>query len=472
MITGVSEAFQTNAGHNRRPSEASSAQIPCDSILGRHQEQSASALQPGHPIAKPDWRQVQWYFSYFKKKVTMSAKYRSCLNGGPGGPRHLLRALAVSCTVAVAALSLAACGSSSKTSSSSSSSSSSPAGSSSGGQSVNTAAAQTVIAPYTGHTSAFPVTEPLSKALPAGTKFAYLQCGAQSCAFAGQVLAAAVKAIGGELTSINSGSTSATAQAAAASVLAMKPAALILAGIDPRQYGNSLQTIADAGIKIISISVSVPTKPFGITANYLGAPTFQLAGRLMADWIVVNKGAHTKAAFYSVPEITFTPIMEKAFQDELTKNCSTCQVRNVDVGVATLGTSAPQTIAADLQSHPDTNIAVFSVADLASGVPAAMSAAGLSTPTIVYSPNPGNLVDIKNGKITVGLAVDFSVSVWVAVDVAARLIEGGQPTASEQAGEVPLEFLGQKDITFDPSHGWASYPDYPQRFTTLWHPAG
>lgn len=400
----------------------------------------------------------------------MSAEFRSRPHGKPsGGPRFRLRALALACTTAVAALSIAACGTSSGASSSSGSSSS---GSSASGQGVDKAAAEKAIAPYTGHVSPFPVTQPLSKPVPAGTQFAYLQCGTPNCAFAGQIVNAAVTALGGKLTTVNSGSTAATSQAAASSVLTLKPAALILAGIDPRQYGDSLQKISDAGIKIVSISVSVPTKPFGITANYLGAETFQLVGRLMADWVVVNKGANAKVAFYSVPEITFTPIMEKAFEDELAKNCSSCNVRNVNVGVATLGTTAPRTVVTDLQAHPDTNMAVFSVADLASGVPAAMSSAGLKTTTLVYSPVAGNLQDIKDGKLTAGLAIDFANSIWVAIDVAARLIEGDQPTASEQAGDAAFQFLEQKDITFDPSHGWTAYPDYQQRFTQLWHPAG
>lgn len=400
----------------------------------------------------------------------MSAEYRSRPHGNASsGPRSPLRPIAVACAAVLAAFTIAACGSSAD---SSSSSGSAAAGPSAGGQGVHKEAAQQAIAPYTGKTGAFPVSEPLSKPVPAGTQFAYLQCGTPTCAFAGGLVNAAVKALGGTLTTINSGATAASSQAAASSVLALKPAALILAGIDPRQYGDSLQKISDAGIKIVSISVAVDTKPFGITANYLGAQTFQMVGKLLADWVVVNKGANAKVAFYSVPEVTFTPLMEKAFEEELTKNCSSCNARNVNVGVATLGTTAPQTIANDLQAHPDTNMAVFSLADLATGVPAAMSAAGLSTTSLVYSPTPGNLQDIKDGKITAGLAIDFANTVWVAIDVAARLIEGGQPTPSEQAGDAAFQFLGQKDITFDPSRGYTAYPDYQQQFTKLWHPAG
>lgn len=400
----------------------------------------------------------------------MFAEYRARPHrSASGGPRPLLRAVAVTSAAVLAAVTIAACGSSSGSSSAAGSSAS---GASSGGQGVNKEAAQKAIAPYTGQTSAFPVTQPLSKPIPAGTQFAYLQCGTQNCAFAGKIVDAAVQALGGTLTTINSGTTAASSQAAASSVLTLKPAALILAGIDPRQYGDSLKQISDAGIKIVSISVSVPTQPFGITANYLGAETFTLVGKLMADWVAVNKGASANVAFYSVPEITLTPLIEKGFKEELAKNCSACKMRNVDVGVATLGTTAPRTVVTDLQAHPDTNLAVFSVSDLASGVPAAMSSAGLSTSTLVYSPGPGNLQDIKNGKLTAGLAIDFSSSIWVAVDVAARLIEGGQPTASEQAGDANFQFLGQKDITFDASHGWVAYPDYQQRFIKLWHPAG
>jgi len=53
--------------------------------------------------------------------------------------------------------------------------------------------------------------------------------------------------------------------------------------------------------------------------------------------------------------------------------------------------------------------------------------------------------------------------------VVGTLLEGGQPTASEQAGDVPEQFLGQQDITFDPTLGWSAFPDFAQRFAQLWH---
>jgi len=105
---------------------------------------------------------------------------------------------------------------------------------------------------------------------------------------------------------------------------------------------------------------------------------------------------------------------------------------------------------------------------VASGLPAALKAAGLSPTTIGYAPTPGSLQDIEDGKITAGLGVDFPVALWMAVDVAARLVLGEALTPGEQAGSAPEQLLEQKDITFDPSKGWTGYPAFAQKSAALW----
>ena len=388
------------------------------------------------------------------------------------------RAAAAVGAAAAVALTMTACGSGSSSSGSGSSSSgsgssssSASSGSAGSSQKANVAAAKAAIAPYTGHPTAFPVTEPLSKPLPAGKKFAYLQCGAQACAVAAKSLGPAVHAIGGTLFIVNAGATSSTAQSAVSTVLAMKPDVVLATGINPNLYGDGLKKLSDAGAKVVTVSIATATKPFGIDFNYLGAATFQRNGRLLADWVVANKGAGAHVAFYGVPELTFSPVMQQAFEQELKKNCSSCTFRAVPVGIATLGTTAPRTIVTDLQAHSGTNTAVFSTGNLTAGLPAALKAAGLSLTTLTYSPQAVNLQDIKTGGLTAGLASDYQVSLWTPVDAAARLLEGSQPTAREQAGEGVFQFLGQKDITFDPTNGWAGYPDFAQRFKKLWHTA-
>ncbi|HEV2638254.1 MAG TPA: substrate-binding domain-containing protein [Actinocrinis sp.] len=369
-------------------------------------------------------------------------------------------AVALACAAALVASAAAAC-----------SSSSGPASPGQTQAAANVAAAKAQIAPYSGAPDAFPITQPLSKPLPAGTKFAFLQCGTSACGLVASLLAPAIKDVGGALTTVNAGETAQSSQAAVASVLAMKPAAVLISGIDPTVFGGDLKQLSTAGIKVITISVSKDTQPYGITFNYIGLQTTQTAGKSMADWVIANKGGQSNVVFYTVPEIDLSTPLQQAFQQELAKNCPACKIRTVPIDVSTLGTTAPSTVVTDLQSHPDTTVAVFASAEVAAGLPAAMKAAGLSTTTLGYAPQAGIIQNIKNGQITAGLAVDFPLSVWVAVDAAARLIEGGQPTAYEQAGDIPIHFLDQQNITFNPAGGWAAYPDYQQRFAALWNPA-
>jgi ribose transport system substrate-binding protein len=138
------------------------------------------------------------------------------------------------------------------------------------------------------------------------------------------------------------------------------------------------------------------------------------------------------------------------------KNCPSCKV---PIDAATSGTTAPGTVVADLRAHPATNVAVFVSLQIAQGLPAAMRAAGLpGILTVGRGPIPGNLQDIKNGALTAALAIGAPVSTWTAVDSAPRLLEGDQPTASEQAGDLDEQFPEQKDITFDPTDGGPGTP--------------
>jgi ribose transport system substrate-binding protein len=297
----------------------------------------------------------------------------------------------------------------------------------------------------------------------------FLQCGTPFCALAGMSIQAAVQAIGGQFTKLNAGTTASTAQAAASSALALKPDAVFMT-VDPALFGDGLKMLSSAGVKVVSISLAKDTQPFGVTFNYIGAQEVEQDGKLMADWVIAHNGANSNVVFYGLPVFDFSAPLQTAFQNEMKANCSSCSVRSVNIDASTIGTTAPQTVVADLQAHPSTKVAVFVSLQIAQGLPAAMNAAGLSgITTIGRGPTPGNLIDIKSGALTAGLAIDAAVSTWTAVDCAARLIEGGQPTASEQAGDLDKQFLGQTDITFDPTHGWVGYPDFTTRFATLWH---
>lgn len=388
-------------------------------------------------------------------RAISSAPRRGTAPGNRPNPRSSGRTVAA-CAAAIALVSVAACGSSSD---------SSDAGTP---RTANVAAVKAALAPYTVPPKQFPVSEPLTKQLASGRKFVYLQCSTPICAAVGMFVQQAVRGIGGTFTAVNAGSTAQTAQAAASSANALKPDAVILGAIDPALFGGGLKKLADGGAKLVSLQIAKDVKPYGITFNYLGADLSQRNGTLLADWVIARKGADADAVLYSLPALDISAPVQKAFQAEMKLNCPSCKVRVVPIDVSTIGTTAPRTIVTDLQAHRNTNTAVFVSLSAAGGLPASLKAAGLSVTTVGFGPTAGNLQDIKDGKLTAALNIDFPVSTWTAVDAAARLIEGGRPTASERAGEVPEQFLEQKDITFDPTRGWSAFSDYAQRFAKLW----
>jgi ribose transport system substrate-binding protein len=388
--------------------------------------------------------------------------------GGGSGRRTAWRVTAA-CVTALVVMSAAACGSSG---SGSTSGSSSASGSSGSAQGANVAAAEAALAPYTGHPSAFPVTTPLPEKLPAGKSFLFLQCGTPFCALAGLSLKTAVTAIGGKFTVVNAGTTAASSQAAASSALALKPDVVIFT-VDPALFGDGLKKLSAAGAKIVSISIVKDVAPYGVTFNYIGAAETENDGKLLADWVIAHKGVKANVVFYGLPTFDFSNPLQQAFVNQMKTLCQSCAVRTVPIDASTIGTTAPGTVVADLQAHPATNVAVFVSLQMAQGLPAAMKAAGLSgILTVGRAATPGNLQDIKAGNLTASLAIDEPVSTWTEIDAAARLLEGVQPTASEQAGDLDEQFLEQKDITFNPADGWTGYPDFAQRYATLWHTGG
>jgi ribose transport system substrate-binding protein len=381
-----------------------------------------------------------------------------------------VRKAAATCVVALAAVSLVACGSSSsKTATPSGSSSPTNTKTSSFIEAANVKAAEAAVRPYSVAPKAFPVTQPLPTKLPAGKKFVYLQCGTPICAEVGELLKPAVQALGSKFIVVNVGNTAQTAQAAVSSVAAMKPDAVLLGAIDPSLFGSGLKTLAAGGAKLVSLQLDENVKQFGITFNYLGVNLSQRNGMLLADWVIAHKGPKANVVLYTLPALNISAPVQASFLATMTENCTSCKVRVVPIDATTIGTTAPSTVVTDLQSHPSTNTAVFVSLSAAEGLPAAMKSAGVKVTTLGFGPTAGNLQDIKDGALTATLDIDFPVSTWTAVDAAARLLEGSHPTANEQNGIVPEEFLEQKQITFNPAEGWTAFPTFAQRFAQLWH---
>lgn len=329
---------------------------------------------------------------------------------------------------------------------------------------ADVAAAKAAVAEYSGKPTAFPVDTPL-KAQPEGKTFAYLQCSTPACALFAQFMEPTQELLGYELKVVKAGPSATEVQTAMNSIIALKPDGVLLPGVDPNQFLNQMEQLQQAKVPISAVGIVDPAK-YGLEVDFINNDTDALAGKLMADWAAAHGGG--EVVFYGVPELSFTPIMQKGFDAEMAAVCPSCEVRHVDIPVGEIGKTAPTRVVSDLQSHPNTKVAVFSAAEAGTGLPAALKAAQLKVKLVGFGPPPAIFGYIKQGQWDAALGVDGFTMIWAQVDALARMVAGEAPTAGQKEGLPPIQFLTQEDITFDPTQGWQAYPDFAERFAKLW----
>lgn len=334
-----------------------------------------------------------------------------------------------------------------------------------GGGGADVAAAQELLAPYLGRPGPFPDLPRLKSRPKAGSTISYLQCTAASC----QVFADAIKKASDVLgvrfkPVVLSGASATDVQNAMATIVAQKPDAVVISAVDPTPITPQIKELVDAGTAVVSIGI-INGEKFGIQAAVNSNDAVARYGRLLAAAAVRLHGDKTNVAFYNTSEMAFASLVVENFKSELTKLCPECPVREVSLTVSN-PTGAPATVVADQQAHPDTNVGVFNLFQLASGLPAALSTAGITADMIGMAPSASQLGDIRNGGLTEAVTSAQTTVAWMAVDAAARLMTGERVPPGD-TGLPPIQLLTKKDITFDAAKPWAPYDD-AAKFSVIW----
>jgi ribose transport system substrate-binding protein len=376
--------------------------------------------------------------------------------------RRWLPIVAVACAIAVTG-----CGSTSSSSQSGSTTTATNAASSQAAA-PNLSVAQAVVAQYS-KPSGFPVDQPLLRKPTASQRFAYLDCDVPTCALLVPLYDLAAKTMGISPPSVDkAGPTASDIQSTLGSILAQKPAALLLPAINLGELGSSIASYKSANVPIVGAGI-MGTRAMGITAPINGPANFKLVGKILADWAITQEGGEGNIAWYENPELDFTKVETAAFRGELATNCPSCRMRVIDVPLTADSSTASSQVVRDLQSHLGTNLAMFCNLEIAIGLPAALRTAGIKIKIAGASPLPPNLQDMEAGSIGAAVALDFPVLTFTQIDAAARLATGQPLTAGERSGLIPDQLITKADLRGQNiSQGYAVYPDFVQRFAKLW----
>lgn len=328
------------------------------------------------------------------------------------------------------------------------------------------AEAKKIIAPYIGHPSAFPVTEKLNK-VPKGAKIAYPDCGNPVCALFYELLQPAAQTMGVSVERVKAGETANGVASAFETIVSQEPDAVITPAIPIELWTKQLKELQADEIPVVTAGIA-NTEEYGIETAQASNAYAEEAATLMANYVVSEMNPEANVVITYTPEVSTTTLLTDKFIEELEAICPDCSAEKLAIKAEEDGTTAPNTEVSYLQSHPDANLMVFSSDEMSNGAPQAFQAAGIDIETLGAAPGPVNLQYIKEGKQTAALATDLPVLIWTLLDQAAREMTGQELTGPEAEGLVDLQFLTQKDITFDPSKGWTGYPDFAERFAKLW----
>ena len=322
-----------------------------------------------------------------------------------------------------------------------------------------------LIEPYLGKATDFPVTEKLEQ-LPTGKRVAYLALNTPTEAATFADLKMATDMLGIDLIRIPTGSGAADVSAAANSAAQLKPDAVMVIGLDPIMYQPALRQLEEDGVPVIGAALT-NAEEHGIIP--IGGPAYNAAsGKAMADFVISQEGTAANSVFYNLAELGFSQEIRAAFESEYKRLCDTCNLRVVDIPMASLGTTAPNTISNDLQANPNTTHAILAAGDIGIGLPSALKRSNLEVKLVTNSPTEANLQYLQEGQEQVAFALDGKTYMFTIVDAIARVTTGQDLDPSQVDGiGYPVGMLRPSD-ELDPSVGFLPYPDYVERFAELW----
>lgn len=391
------------------------------------------------------------------------------MNERKSGP---LKLLPLALFVLVAALALAACGSSGGGSSSTSSTESSESDSSESQESDSGsgefAAIEAEVEELREQPTEIPITTPFEGDFPKGKKIDYLQCAAPACVEIGEQLTEAAEAVGWNLKVINEGATPEEVKAAWELVVEEEPDGVVPTGGYPRQiYRQQLAQLKAAEIPVIGHSEAVPANPEEAFVSVIGGPELDAQiGKQEANWIIAETGGEANVLFIN-SGYPINTLQEEAMVAQLEAECpETCTSNSYQAPISSIGKDLAGKIAAQLQSHPDTNYLIPAFGDMAVGIPAALAGAGVEpVPTITQTPGDANIADIESGAINAAWAPVGPVGSWSIIDTFGRLF-----TEQSFPEEIPaIEWWITAETLPSNDEPFAGVEDYKEQFETLWN---
>jgi ribose transport system substrate-binding protein len=237
-------------------------------------------------------------------------------------------------------------------------------------------------------------------------------------------------------------------------------------------YGEALQAAQDADIPVIDMysSDEVGGEQNGIFANIGGTGWIDVQYRATADYVIAHSGGDGNVLYVDIPDFPILAAAAVATNDQFSEHCPDCAVDSLDLSVTDLtGGAVASQVVSTLQRDEDIEYVFTSFGDLATGLPEALSAAGLSDRVQIgtAAPNPEQTQGVIDGTILAVSPNPKAQGSWTAIDAIARL-EQGVDVDEEQHTVMPV-VIWTTDNVPTPAGDFAGAENFEEQFLELWH---
>ena len=234
--------------------------------------------------------------------------------------------------------------------------------------------------------------------------------------------------------------------------------------------GQALDAAKSAGVPVIELysTDDIGGADNGIYAN-IGSPAYSQASYpLLADLVISDSGGQGKVLVVSVPDFAILNVATDSIKAAFEQGCPDCSLQSLDLSITDLtgGTVSSQIVSA-LQSDPDIGYVYVTFGDLATGLPEALSSAGLDGVKLLgHVPNPEQLQSLVDGTSFAWIPLPRPESGWAAVDAMVRLA-AGQEIDQPQHEVLPIEVWTQDNVP-TPVEEYQGPAGYQDQFKALW----
>lgn len=313
------------------------------------------------------------------------------------------------------------------------------------------------------------ITQAIGKSIPAGKTIAYIQCGSPACVGNGDALDEAAKTVDWTVKRIDAGLTAESIKAAWGQAVSQHPDAVVTSGFSRALFNPELSQLAAAKVPVIDLTTA-DNPGDGLTAIYGYGPQWATQGQILADYMLANAGSATvKALSVTVSAYANLGMIADGLSTEVKAQCGDCSVASLDVPVSSIGSDLPSRITSYLSAHPDVNWVYVGFADMVTGLPAALSSAGLGKVKLITIDDTATSQNyMRNGQsLVMSAGFDIHEMMWRAVDYLARTWTGASTGQNTAVDALPLWVVTKDNLPA--GSGYLDYVEgYQGQYKKLW----